>query len=137
MKLTIKGKDLEQVTELTNFLLNAPSNNVPDINMKEDIYSIKMSLKDLAPFIKNVLEIRAENENLKAHLNTLLGKKQDLEKNAKIIQMIGLMKDFEGINFSTIAKRLNEHGFTNSRNNKFTRLQVNRLYKKYKASLIE
>lgn len=62
--------------------------------------------------------------------NENVTKKQDLSKNSNLCAVVGLYRK-SGLSFQKIADKLNAEGYTNSRNRKFNKMQVSRLYDKY------
>lgn len=89
----------------------------------------KMNKPELIEFIKL---LQLDNEKLTADLKALKYPKQDATKNSSLSATVGLYRS-NGATFQEIADKLNADGHTNSRNNSFNKMTVQRLFKKYQS----
>ncbi len=147
MNIKIKGEHQARVQMLARLLLNDYENEIPVIVKKNNRivelkdFSAKECLsrfQDLKDEIQRLdlinLALYQENQDLKEQLATTSKPKQNLDKNDKISTLIALLRDTQNLSFQSIADTLNNKGFTNSREQPFNRMLVNRLYTRYKSN---
>ena len=147
MDIKIKDKYEANAKMLARLLLNDYENDIPiivkkksrivelkDFPVKEYLDRFRQLKEENQRLNLFLLALYEENKTLKSQLISTSNPKQDLEKNDKLSSLITLFRDTQGLSFQSIADALNNKGFTNSRGQQFNRMQVNRLYTKYKGS---
>lgn len=89
---------------------------------------------DFKALHKNVTNKKKRKKKKVTKKNKVL--KQDNKKNVKLSGIVGLYRS-RGMSYQKIADKMNEEGYTNSRNLKIGKQQVFRLYEQYKQEEVK
>lgn len=147
MNIKIKAEAEGNVKMLTRLLLDDYQNDIPvirkknscfieliDFPVRECLNRFRKLTSENKTLNESILTLQQEVTQLKKELEVASTPKQDLGKNENISTLILLLRDVQKLSFQGIADMLNSKELTNSRGLKFNRMQVNRLYAKYKDS---
>lgn len=109
---------------ILDFKLNAP------FHLKEEKVTNQKNVTDKKELGAMEQELKEEIQRLNNIIEDLKKPKQDKSKNAQLIALVGLYKN-SGLSYQKTADKLNNEGYTNSRNNPLNKMQVKRLYDLY------